>query len=168
MLLSPPPHREKKRLQALNEYEILDTPAETAFDDVIAEAAQRFNVPIALFSLIDERRQWFKSKVGIGIEEADRADSFCGHVIATNSPLIIEDTSKDIAFSDNPFVVGYPKIGFYAGVPVRAKEDSPLGTVCIIDHVPRKFPWGEFQSLRELGRIVESRLEARRAEQARS
>jgi len=168
MLLSPLPHREKKRLQVLVQYEILDTPAEEGFDDVTLQMADRFDVPIALFSLIDKNRQWFKSKVGLDIQEADRTDSFCGHVVATNSPLIVEDTSKDIGLAGNPFVVGYPKIGFYAGVPVRASDETPLGTICIIDHVPRNFPWNQFQELRELGRIVEARLEERQAEKKHS
>lgn len=159
------PQNERERLQVLRQYQILDTPAEERFDTLVRQAAEKFGTPIALFSVIDADRQWFKSRVGLNIEEATRVESFCGHVIATNAPLVVEDTSSDVTFATSPFVVGYPKIAFYAGVPIRAANGMPLGTLCIIDRSPRSFPWHQFLELQEMGRLIELQLEKRATEE---
>jgi GAF domain-containing protein len=163
MLLNPPPHKETDRLRVLHQYDILDTPAEDIFDQIIRDIAVELKVPIALFCLIDDKRLWFKARVGLSIAEADHTNSFCGHVIATNSPLVIEDTGADATLAENPFVIGYPNVAFYAGVPVRSTDQTPLGTVCAIDKTPRKFPWEQFLKLKEAAKLVECQLEERLA-----
>lgn len=158
------PFSERERLWVLRRYALLDTPAEDCFDELVQTTARRFNTPIALFSLIDEDREWFKSRVGINISQAPRTDSFCSHVVAVNAPLVVEDTSKDPQFESNQFVQGYPHVGFYAGVPVRSLSGHPLGALCIIDRAPRSFPWEDFQALQTLAGQLELRLEERQAE----
>jgi GAF domain-containing protein len=169
IVVKPPvPYNEKERLRVLGQYNILDTPPEDRFDAIVLRAASQFNVPIALFSLIDESRQWCKSQIGLDIRETDRAISFCAHVIAIDAPLVVEDTSTNDEFANNPLVVGHPRISFYAGVPVRALTGEPLGALCIIDTSARRFPWKDFLLLGELAGQIEVQLEARQAEALRS
>jgi GAF domain-containing protein len=159
-------YQEEKRLQVLHQYHILDTLPEPCFDTIVLQASRHCRVPIALFTLIDESRQWFKANVGLDIEETDRAVSFCAHAVASDAPLVVEDTLKDYRFAANPLVVGHPKIRFYAGVPVRAASNEPLGTLCVIDHFPRSFPWKDFLLLQELAKQIEAQLEIRRGKDA--
>ena len=162
------PYNEQGRLQVLRQYEILDTPPEDRFDTIVSRAARQFDAPIALFTLIDEDRQWFKSRIGLDLHETDRASSFCAHAIAIDTPLVVEDASKNDLFASNPLVVGHPGISFYAGVPVRALGGEPLGALCVIDTSPRSFAWEDLRLLEELAGQIEVQLEARQAERGRS
>jgi GAF domain-containing protein len=162
------PYKEQDRLRVLRHYDILDTPPEERFDSIVRHAATQFNAPIALFTLIDEDRQWFKSRIGLDVQQTNRASSFCAHAIAIDSPLVVEDTSKNERFASNPLVLGHPRIAFYAGVPVRACSGEPLGALCIIDTSARSLAWEDLLSLKELASQVEVQLEAREVEAGRS
>lgn len=155
---------ESERIKALKSYQILDTLAEREYDDITLIASQICNVPITLISLIDEDRQWFKSKLGLSAEETHRDISFCGHaIINPKQPLIIEDATKDVRFNDNPLVTGSPNIAFYAGIPLVDHDGFALGTLCAIDDHPRKLNQQQIESLQSLGRQVVQLLELRRS-----
>ena len=154
------PHNEALRLRALRSLNILDTPPEARFDRLTRLAKSIFNVPIALISLIDEDRQWFKSCIGLEARETTREISFCGHAILGDSVFIIEDASQDERFADNPLVLNDPKIRFYAGWPLRHVDGSNLGTLCIIDTVPRVLRADELDTLRDLAEVAEAELVA--------
>ncbi len=139
MLAAPLPRNEAKRLQALRSLLILDTPPEERFDRISAFAAQEFDVPIALVSLVDQDRQWFKSNFGLDVCETKRDVSFCGHAIAKSEPLVVPDALRDPRFADNPLVVGHPFIRFYAGAGLRLPYGQVVGTLCIMDRRPREF-----------------------------
>ena len=149
---------EHERLSALQSLKILDTPPEERFDRVTRMARRLFDVPIALVSMIDENRQWFKSCIGLDVAETERRISFCGHAIANNAVLVIEDTLLDERFHDNPLVIGEPGIRFYAGHPLRTLGGLALGTLCIIDRVPRKMEQGDLEILADLAGMVEREL----------
>ena len=158
-MLSPAvPANEKKRLQALRDLQILDTPPEERFDRVTRLAKQVFGTPIALVSLVDADRQWFKSRQGLDAEETPRNISFCGHAILDDKIMVVTDASEDQRFCDNPLVCGDPNIRFYAGYPIGAPDGSRIGTLCIIDRKPRQVTKEQLQMLRELGRMVEEEL----------
>lgn len=157
------PTREVARLEALRQYKILDTPAEQSYDDITALAAFICNVPIALISLIDANRQWFKSKVGINIDETSRDVSFCAHAILSESIMIINDTHHDERFDDNPLVIWAPSIRFYAGVPLLTPDGYRLGTLCVIDRKPRELSEYQVKTLEALARQVVMQLELKRA-----
>jgi len=152
------PSNEKQRLFALRELRILDTPFEERFDRITRMARRIFDVPISLVSLVDENRQWFKSRNGLDIPETDRQISFCGHAILQNETLVIEDTELDERFSKNPLVIGEPHIRFYAGHPLRTFNGEALGTICILDKVPRKFTAQDIEMLVDLAGVVEREL----------
>lgn len=154
--------REAARLEALRQYNILDTPAEQAYDDITALAAFICNVPIALVSLVDEHRQWFKSKVGLDIQETSRDVSFCAHAILNQDMLIVNDALKDERFWNNPLVVHAPGIRFYAGVPLVSPRGYPIGTLCVIDYQPNQLSPHQQQVLTALARQVVVQLELRR------
>ena len=137
---------------------ILDTPAEERFDRLTRMAKRMFGVPIALVSLIDENRQWFKSCVGLDASETSRDISFCGHAILSNNVLIIPNALQDARFADNPMVLGDPNIRFYAGCPLRAPNGSMVGTLCIIDQKPRNFEKDDIEGLKDLASMVEREL----------
>src|SRR5215813_12772744 len=153
---------EKKRLKVLWQYEVLDTVPEEVFDDLTELAARICEAPIALISLVDEKRQWFKSKVGIGVNETSREVSFCAHAIKQSDLFIIPDASKDERFANNPLVTSEPKIRFYAGAPLITPDGYALGTLCVIDKVPRQLRPDQKQALRVLARHIMSQLELRR------
>jgi GGDEF domain-containing protein len=158
---SPPlPHDEHQRLQSLQELEILDTPSEDRFDRVTRLARMMFDVPIALVSLVDGQRQWFKSKQGLAACETSRDVSFCGHAILDDEPLIVNDTMQDARFADNPLVTEDPFIRFYAGVPLANREGRLLGTLCIIDRDPRCLNDEDVSALKDLGRLAEHELQS--------
>ncbi len=160
------PVNEKERLAALERYKILDTLPEQEYDDLTQLAADICGTPIALISLVDENRQWFKSRVGIDAPETPRNISFCGHTIAEGKILNIPDATLDSRFADNPLVVNDPKIRFYAGVPLRTPDDYLLGTLCVIDRQPKNLTAKQIEQLEALGRLVISRLELRRSQEA--
>lgn len=158
----PIPPDEPERLEALQRYEILDTPPEQAFDDLAILATQICQAPVALVSFVDRDRQWFKSRVGLDLVETRRDVAFCAHAIAARETLIVPDTLADERFAHNPLVVDHPKIRFYAGAPLRVEEGRCLGTLCVIDHVPRAFSESQQRALEALSRQVTAQLELRR------
>lgn len=133
----PIPADEDQRLQALRQLLILDTPPEERFDRIVAFAAQEFDMPIALISLVDAQRQWFKARVGLDAEETARDVSFCAHAILKDETMVVPDTAQDLRFADNPLVTGGPGIQFYAGAPLKLPDGQNIGTLCIIDQQPR-------------------------------
>lgn len=151
-----------KRLTALRDYRVLDTPPEEVFDNITELATRVFRAPIALVSLVDEHRQWFKSRVGLGPQETPRDVAFCDVAIREEAPLVVADATKDARFERNPLVTGDPNIRFYCGVPLRTPEGHALGTLCIIDRVPRAMTAEEQSTLEALARQVEIELEIRR------
>lgn len=157
------PADELERLKVLYQYQVLDTAPEAAFDDLTYLAAQICQTPIALISLIDCDRQWFKSKIGLSVSQTHRDFAFCSHAILQNQPLIVEDTLLDERFIDNPLVIGAPQIRFYAGAPLITPTGFRLGTLCIIDRVPRQITLAQIESLQALSRQVVSQLELRQA-----
>lgn len=133
----PIPPNEEERLAVLAHLGVLDTSPEPALDALCERAAKAYAVPIALISLVDRDRQWFKSRIGLSCEQTDRKHSFCSHAILSDKPLIISDARKDHRFSGNPLVTGLPSIRFYAGAPLFYGDQIRLGTLCVIDTEPR-------------------------------
>ena len=157
------PHpNERYRLDVLRLYKILDTVAERSFDDLTQLAADICETPISLVSLVDRKRQWFKSKVGVDVPETDRQIAFCSHVVHSSEFLIVPDTLEDNRFHDNPLVTDDPKIRFYAGAPLVVREGVPLGTLCVIDRKPRELTSNQRRALETLSRAVVTQLELRR------
>nr|MDA3786514.1 GAF domain-containing protein [Deltaproteobacteria bacterium] len=132
---------ESARLETLQSLKILDTAPDERFDRLTRIAKRLFRVPIALVSLVDENRQWFKSVIGLSVSETSRDISFCGHAILGDEIFIIPNTTKDERFADNPLVLDDPHIRFYAGYPLKAPNGRKLGTLCILDQQPRDFTW---------------------------
>jgi GAF domain-containing protein len=159
---APSPQHEKKRLAVLWQYEVLDTVPEEVFDNLTELAARICEAPIALISLVDEKRQWFKSRVGTSVQETSRDVSFCAHAINQSDLFIVPDASKDERFARNPLVTSDPKIRFYAGAPLVTPDGYALGTLCVIDKVPRELRPDQKQALVILARHVVSQLELRR------
>ena len=153
---------EAGRLKALRQYRILDTDPEQAFDDLTLIASQICGTPIALISLVDEDRQWFKSRVGLEVEETSRSVSFCAHAIHQQGIFTVADALNDARFRDNPLVQGDPHIRFYAGAPITTQDGYALGTLCVVDYVPRKLTDDQNHALQALERQVAAQLELRR------
>src|SRR5436190_9476317 len=160
--MSSLPSKEKQRLKVLWHYDVLDSIPEEVFDDLTELAARICEAPIALISLVDERRQWFKSKVGTTVSETSRDISFCAHAIKQSDLFIVPDATKDERFANNPLVTSDPKIRFYAGAPLITPDGYALGTLCIIDKVPRELRPDQKHALGILARHVVSQLELRR------
>lgn len=152
---------------ALYRYRILDSEPEACFDDVVRAAAQRFDVPMALFSLISADRQWFKSRHGFAYAETERTGAFCSHTIAIDAPLVVENAREHLLFADSLLVKAPPHIVFYAGVPVRAASGEPLGALCMLDTEPRSFEIAELSDLISMARQIESALGTRLGELTR-
>lgn len=160
------PINEIDRQAALERYNILDTFPEQEYDDLTQLAASICGTPIALISLIDRDRQWFKSRVGLEASETSRDISFCGHVVANDEILQVNDALKDERFADNPLVINHPHIRFYAGVPLKTSDNFTLGSLCVIDREARELTSVQIQQLESLSRLVISQLELRRNNKA--
>ncbi len=154
----PVPHNEEERLRALRRLEVLDTGADERFDRITRLVAELLDVPIALVSLVDEDRQWFKSSVGIDDTETPREVAFCSHAILNDAPLIVQNALEDTRFRDNPLVQGHPNIRFYAGAPLILGDEIRLGTLCAIDTRARVLSPQERRILLELSRVVTDEL----------
>jgi len=163
MKAAPLPANESGRLEALRRFEVLDTPAEQGFDDLTRLTAQMCGTPAAVVSLMDADRQWFKARVGVEAHETPRDISICAHVVACGRTLEVPDTTADERFCDSPLVTGGARIRFYAGTPLTTADGHVVGTLCVIDHVPRELSDGQRDMLAVLGREVVSLLELRRA-----
>ncbi|MEG3145149.1 GAF domain-containing protein [Sphingomonas sp. RT2P30] len=154
---------ETERLQSLRGYRLLDTPNEPEFDAIVRAAADALDAPIALISLIDENRQWFKARVGLDLQESPRSIAFCAHAIRGQETMVVPDATRDGRFMNNPFVVNDPSIRFYAGTPLETAEGHRLGTLCVIDSKPRDvFAEDQRQILEDLARQVMVALERRK------
>ena len=158
MLKPAIPANEITRLKTLRDLKLLDTPPEERFDRVTRLARQVFSTPIALVSLVDADRQWFKSRQGLDAEETPRDISFCGHAILDDKIMVVNDAVDDPRFCDNPLVCGDPNIRFYAGYPLAAPDGSRVGTLCVIDDEPKTVTKDQLQLLRELGRMIEEEM----------
>jgi GAF domain-containing protein len=139
LIPAPIPTNEAQRLDALRQLLVLDTPPEERFDRITRFAASEFDMPVALVSLIDANRQWFKARVGLEASETTRDISFCGHAIESSAVMVVEDAREDPRFADNPLVTGDPFIRFYAGAPLVLPGGLSVGTLCVIDTEPRSF-----------------------------
>jgi signal transduction histidine kinase len=153
--------RDDERLAALRRYDLLDTLPEQVYDDLARLAAHVCQTPIALVSLIETDRQWFKARIGLDAEETDIEHSFCAHAIAEGELLVIPNATLDERFRDNPLVTGPPDIRFYAGTPLLSRDGHALGTLCVIDREPRQLGEQQLEMLRILGRQVMSQIELR-------
>lgn len=161
-ILCPIPINEEQRLRAVHSYEILDTLPEVDFDTLTRVAAHSFNAPAAVIGLMDADRLWFKSKIGLGVQQLDRQIAFCAHAIMQpNELLVVEDLRKDLRFKDNPLVTGAPHLRFYAGAPLIDQHGYALGTIAVVDTKPRDINDIQRTLLHDLSKLVISALENR-------
>ena len=149
-----PPDEAARRLALLG-LNILDTPAEARFDQIIYLAKLTFGVPIAYIAFVDEERQWIKARIGMTAQENHRDISFCGHAILSDQIMIVPDASQDYRFATNPLVLGEPFVRFYAGQPLKSPDGFRVGTICIVDRTPREISEREIKIMRQLGRMAE-------------
>ena len=154
---------EKQRLEKLASFNVLDTMPEREFDDIVKIASTICATPIALVSLVDEKRQWFKACVGVGVQQMGREVAFCDHTIRNRENFIVEDASRDERFMFNPLVIDEPFVRFYAGVPLWTSDGHCLGSLCVVDLVPRTLTTSQIESLEALARQVMALLEMRTA-----
>ena len=155
---TPVKRREDERLATLHSLQILDTPCDDRFDRFTRISARIFDMPVAIISLVDRDRQWFKSTEGFNAEETPRKFSFCGHAILGNDVFEVRNARRDPRFRDNPFVIDQPHIRFYAGAPLEAPNGHKLGTLCIIDKIPRQLSDEEKTMLKNLADMVVSEM----------
>src|SRR5713226_2323997 len=161
MLSAPTLENDEKRISSLREMTLLSTPREADLDRLTRIASKLFGTEIALITLVDKDRQWFKSRIGLDISETAREISFCDHTIASQETLIVPDALRDDRFYDNPLVIDGPKIRFYAGEPLRNAAGFLIGTLCVMSNKPRKFSKADEKSLQDLGRTVELAIDNR-------
>ena len=160
MPIAPPiPENEEARLERLRQYQILDTRPSESFDRISRLASRLLDMPIALVTFIEEDRQWFKSKVGMDAVESPRELAFCSHTICDNKLLLVPDAREDARFADSPFVTQEPFVRFYAGVPLRSPDGYNVGTICVVDHVPRELSPEDRLLLNDLAKIVVDEME---------
>ena len=153
---------EAGRLAALKRMIDMQSGPDAAYDDITRMAAALFGTPVALISLVDDEKQWFLSKVGLATQQTPREQAFCAVAIQTpDAPLVVPDASKDARFSSNPLVTQDPNIRFYAGAPLVTSSGHALGTVCVIDTVPREVDPGKLEELRFMAQAVIDRMEQR-------
>jgi diguanylate cyclase (GGDEF)-like protein len=158
----PVPDQETERQRTLEDFQLLDGPADEDLDRLTRLASRMLGLPIALISLVDRHRQWFLSRVGLETSETSRDLAFCAHAICGDEVMVVPDASDDERFRDNPLVLGSPHIRFYAGVPLRSREGHNLGTLCVIGSEPRQLSDSERQLLEDLAALVMQHLEAHR------
>ena len=161
-MAAPSATTEAARIAALNRYAILDSEPEEAFDDLVLLAAHICRTPMAMLSLVDDHRQWFKSKVGVKMQETPKDISICAHAIEQHDLYIIPDTCKDPQFRENPLVVGEPRIRFYAGAPLVNEDGFALGTLCVVDREPRNLDDEQKEALNALSRLALRQMELRK------
>ncbi len=161
MIAAPIPENEAARQKALESYDILDTPSENDYDEIVKLASEICQTPISLITLVDMQRQWFKANLGLDVSETPREISFCGHVIFGDDVMTVEDAVKDERFHDNPLVTSDPNIRFYAGMPLITLDGFKLGTLCVIDRVPRQLNDFQKDALRVLSHQIVNHLDRR-------
>jgi signal transduction histidine kinase len=160
---APIPANERQRLRSLHSYKILDSRREAAYDDLTRIAAQICGTPMASVTLVDETRQWFKSTIGIDVSETSREVSFCAHAILQDGLFIVPDTHEDLRFVDNALVTGDPHLRFYAGAVLHSLDGNALGTLCVLDRVPRELDANQKAALEALARQAMAQMEMRRS-----
>lgn len=153
---------EQRRLDALYRYDILDSPPETIFDDITRIAAQVCGMPMAMISLVETRRQWFKSEYGVGARQTPIEVSICAHAVLQDELLVVNDTTLDARFAGSPLVLGKPHLRFYAGALLKTPDGLSIGTVCVLDNVPNTISAIQRDTLHALARQVMAQLELRR------
>jgi signal transduction histidine kinase len=167
MILPEKPHNELERLKALKSYEVLDTLSEKEYDHLTAIASEICGCSMSLISLIDDDRQWFKSRVGLDVSETPREFAFCAHAIhEPGKAFVVSDARLDQRFHDNPLVTGDPHLAFYAGVPLVNEDGLPLGTLCVLDSEPKSLSDSQLTALNALAAQVMALLELRRSKRA--
>jgi GAF domain-containing protein len=152
---------EASRVAALDRYAILDSEPEQSFDDLVTLAAHICKVPMAMLSLVDDHRQWFKSRVGVQVRETPRDSSICAHAIQQGDLFVVPDTLQDPRFRESPLVTGDPHIRFYAGAPLINEDNFALGTLCVVDREPRELDADQKDALLALGRLALRQMELR-------
>jgi GAF domain-containing protein len=157
--VAPLPSDEQERVAALHALGILDTPTEERFDCLVRFVKQKLQMPIALISLVDTNRQWFKTCLGLPGGETSRDASFCAYAILGDGILVIPDATKDERFADNPLVTGPPFIRFYAGCPLREPQGYKIGTLCLIDRLPRQLDEQQLQRFTRIASMLEHQIQ---------
>ncbi|HKN25635.1 MAG TPA: GAF domain-containing protein [Candidatus Acidoferrum sp.] len=152
---------EAARVAALNRYAILDSEPEQSFDDLVTLAAHICQTPMAMLSLVDDHRQWFKSKLGVQVRETPREVSICAHAIQQGDLFVVPDTLQDARFRESPLVTGEPHIRFYAGAPLVNEDGYALGTLCVVDREPRELDSAQKEAIQALGRLALRQMELR-------
>ncbi|MGL6054334.1 MAG: GAF domain-containing protein, partial [Vibrio metschnikovii] len=160
MQIPPLPEEESERQKTLDKTGLLNSGSEARFDRITRLAQQIFSVPIALISLVDRDRQWFKSRQGLDAQQTPREISFCGHAILNSEVFVIENALVDQRFCDNPLVMGAPDIRFYAGAPLHSTKGYRIGTLCLIDSQPRSFSSKQRSMLKDLAATIEALIQA--------
>jgi len=161
-MAAPTSSMEAARVAALDRYAILDSEPEESFDDLVILAAHICRTPMAMLSLVDDHRQWFKSKVGVQVRETPRESSICAHAIQLRDLFVVSDTLEDPRFRGSPLVAGDPHIRFYAGAPLIDEEGFALGTLCVVDREPRELDGEQKEALLALGRLSLRQMELRK------